>query len=201
MKKNFIKISEPNHFIGAWNINDGIMSEIIDYFNSSHESHEVTKLASGLLDKNKRDSIQLSVTPKEIEKNNLTFFKNYLLEIKKCLNDYNKEWDLLSHSLKKSYISKISIEKFLISGHHIDYHFARLNISSSHKVLTWITLLDDVKENEGSTEFKYLDCNIQPKKGLTIIFPSDWTHAHRQNILKTQEKFILHGNIQFSEID
>ena len=58
-----------------------------------------------------------------------------------------------------------------------------------------------MKENEGSTEFKYLDCNIQPKKGLTIIFPSDWTHAHRQNILKTQEKFILHGNIQFSEID
>lgn len=201
MKKKTINTKNNSNFIGSWLIKEDSFTEIINYFNDNHEKHEASKLDTGLLDKSKRDSIELTITPKEIEQNNLTFFKNYILEIRECFMNYEKEWDYLSKSMEKSYISKFHVEKFLIGGHHIDYHFDRINISSSHKALSWITFLNNNDANEGSLEFKHFDCSIKPEKGLTLIFPSDWTHVHRQNILKTKEKFTIKGNIQLSEIE
>ena len=47
--------------------------------------------------------------------------------------------------------------------------------------------------------FKNFNYPIQPKKGLTLIWPSDWTHAYNHETMKTQDKFIISGNIQFTE--
>ena len=33
----------------------------------------------------------------------------------------------------------------------------------------------------------------EAKKGLTLIFPTDWTHSHKSVISKTHEKYIVTG--------
>jgi hypothetical protein len=59
-----------------------------------------------------------------------------------------------------------------------------------------MTYLNDVP-NGGTDFYYYPELNLQAKKGLTIIWPSDWTHTHRGVISKTHEKYIVTGWFSF----
>ena len=61
-----------------------------------------------------------------------------------------------------------------------------------------MTYLNDVDEG-GETYFSHYDINIKPKKGLTIIWPAEWTHAHRGNILLGESKYMLTGWMCYQE--
>jgi len=54
-----------------------------------------------------------------------------------------------------------------------------------------MTYLNDV--DEGGTEFKNQKIKLPARKGLTTIWPTDWTHTHRGVISKTQDKYIITG--------
>ena len=66
-----------------------------------------------------------------------------------------------------------------------------------HRILIFMTYLNTVKD--GGTFFKYQKLKIPAKKGLTLIWPSDWTHTHKGEISKTKEKFIVTGAFGFLE--
>ena len=55
-----------------------------------------------------------------------------------------------------------------------------------------MTYLNDVTDG-GETEWAYQDTKIKPKKGLSVIWPSEFTHMHRGVPSKTQEKYIVTG--------
>jgi hypothetical protein len=55
-----------------------------------------------------------------------------------------------------------------------------------------MTYLNDINDG-GETEFLYQNIKIKPKKGLTLIFPADWTFTHRGIASSTEEKFIVTG--------
>jgi hypothetical protein len=58
-----------------------------------------------------------------------------------------------------------------------------------------MTYLNDVPD--AGTEFKYQKITTQAKKGLTIIWPSDWTHTHKGQISDVNEKYIITGWYSF----
>ncbi len=63
-----------------------------------------------------------------------------------------------------------------------------------------MTYLNDVDiEGGGSTFFTHYDLEVQPRKGLTLIWPSEWTHAHRGNILNQDSKYIITGWMHFPD--
>jgi hypothetical protein len=74
------------------------------------------------------------------------------------------------------------------------WHSERTNphepISSRH--LVFMTYLNDVTDG-GETEFYHQKLKIKPKKGLTVIWPADWTYTHRGIVSPTQEKYIITG--------
>ncbi len=199
MEKNILKINTSNHFISSWSINDEDLNEIIDYFNSSHENHTQGAFKPGLIDKAKKDCIELSIKPKDVDEKKLNFIFNYLNKIKNCYADYIEQWGYLQNNTQKIYIGSIKIEKYLLSGHHKEYQCDRNDIHTSHKSLSWITFLNNTEKEEGCMNFKYFDCSIQPKKGLTLMWPSDWTHINNHDVVKTQDKLTIRGNIQFTE--
>ena len=51
------------------------------------------------------------------------------------------------------------------------------------------------KRNEINEKLEFCRKNIKikPEKGLTLIWPADWTHTHRGIASPTQEKFIITG--------
>ena len=54
-----------------------------------------------------------------------------------------------------------------------------------------MTYLNDVPA--GGTEFMYQKITIPAIKGLTVIWPSDWTHTHRGQISNEYKKYVLTG--------
>ena len=60
-----------------------------------------------------------------------------------------------------------------------------------------MTYLNDVPK-DGETEFFHYGLKIKPEKGKTIIWPAEWTHAHRGNPTTVKEKYITTGWLSFS---
>jgi hypothetical protein len=58
--------------------------------------------------------------------------------------------------------------------------------------MTYLNDLDD-----GGTEFYHQKLTIKAEKGLTLIWPVDWTHLHRGQISYTKEKTITTGWLSF----
>ena len=58
-----------------------------------------------------------------------------------------------------------------------------------------MTYLNDV--GKSGTEFLYQNIKVPAKKGLTLIWPTDWTHTHRGIISKNKEKTIVTGWFNF----
>ena len=59
-----------------------------------------------------------------------------------------------------------------------------------------MTYLNDVIDG-GETEWYYQNIKIKPERGLTVIWPSDWTFTHRGNTSPTQTKYIATGWFNF----
>ncbi len=59
-----------------------------------------------------------------------------------------------------------------------------------------MTYLNDIKEG-GETEWYYQKLKVKPKKGLTVIWPADWTFTHRGITAKKEHKYIITGWINF----
>ena len=58
-----------------------------------------------------------------------------------------------------------------------------------------MTYLNDVKD--GGTEFKFQKITTEAKKGLTLLWPSDFTHTHRGQITHNSEKYIVTGWLSY----
>ena len=60
-----------------------------------------------------------------------------------------------------------------------------------------MTYLNDVTD-AGGTEFYHQKVTVTPVKGLTLVWPADWTFTHRGVPSPTQEKRIMTGWFNFS---
>ena len=59
-----------------------------------------------------------------------------------------------------------------------------------------MTYLNDVPD--AGTHFKYQDLTTPAEKGLTLIWPTDFTHPHKGQITKHHEKYIITGWLGFA---
>ena len=55
-----------------------------------------------------------------------------------------------------------------------------------------MTYLNDVKKG-GETEWYYQNLKVKPEKGLTVIWPAEWTFTHRGRKTVKGNKYIMTG--------
>ena len=55
-----------------------------------------------------------------------------------------------------------------------------------------MTYLNNVKQG-GETEWFYQKIKIKPKKGLTVIWPSNWVFTHKGHTAVDEDKYIFTG--------
>ena len=67
--------------------------------------------------------------------------------------------------------------------------------------LTNIFVVETDVDTSGATYFSHFDLEVQPIKGLTLIWPAEWTHAHQGNLLKKGSKYIITGWLDFPTED
>ena len=99
---------------------------------------------------------------------------------------------------EKLQISSFNLQRYQSGQHYQNLHTERSSLATLHRVFAWMTYLNDVdQEDGGSTLFSHYDLAIQPRKGLTLIWPAEWTHAHKGNVLRANNKYIITGWMTF----
>ena len=88
-------------------------------------------------------------------------------------------------------IGPFNIGEYLPGGHFGNEHSERTSINTLHRLFAFMTYLNDVPN--GGTHFKYQKLTTPAKKGLTLIWPTDFTHVHSGQITKEHEKYIITG--------
>ncbi len=200
MKRIDLKTKTNNHFIGTWQIdNDKLMDGMVDFFESNPKGHEIGVSGHGDVDKEAKESIDLTILPKDLKNKNLEIFNDYFRLLQECYWDYINQWSFLKEKWGEMYIGPFNIQKYNKSGHFKRWHTERDSISTAHRALAWMTYLNDVNEG-GSTDFKHFDISVKPEKGKTLIWPAEWTHAHRGQVVK-QEKYIVTGWFHFPSLE
>ena len=198
MKRSYLEESKltPN-FIGSWIIDYYICDEIIAYYekNKQKQTQGVTTKGINLATKDRRD---LALTPQELKLPENEIYKIYFQSLFECYKDYNFQWPFLSEVVNDLDIGAFNIGKYKPGQHFQKIHCERTNLSTLHRLFAFMTYLNDV-EDGGSTYFNHYDLDIKPKKGLTLIWPAEWTHSHKGNVLKTGLKYIITGWLTFSK--
>ncbi len=65
-----------------------------------------------------------------------------------------------------------------------------MSLHNLHRLFAFMTYLNDDFEG-GHTFFSHYDLSIKPERGKTLIWPAEWTHAHRGEIDKKEFKIYI----------
>mgnify|MGYP001403359828 FL=1 len=188
-------VNSPN-FISSWMLNDTDMcDEIVNFFEANPTDQGAGAIGGGV-DESQKKTTDIPIKPKQLEQEKYKIFNTYINNVVNCFNDYKEQWPFLN-TIKGMEIGTFNLQKYSPGGHFSAVHTERGSSSTMHRVLAFMTYLNDVEEG-GETSFHYYDINVQPKKGKTIIWPAEWTHAHSGGIVKQGCKYIVTGWIQFA---
>ena len=195
-----VEINKTNlnpNFIGAWILEPPLLCEsIINYYELNQIKHKQGTVG-GRINLEKKDSIDLTIRPKEIDLPENQFLKEYFEKLLECYKDYVSKWPFVESIAKRLEIGPFNIQRYNTGQHFKKIHTERSSLENLHRVFAFMTYLNDVKEG-GSTYFSHYDLDIKPEQGLTLIWPAEWTHAHKGNILKSGTKYIITGWMHLS---
>jgi len=138
-----------------------------------------------LVKKETKDSTDISIDNYNIDEEII----EYRRELQKVLDLYQKRYTPVK-DLASFNIESFNIQKYPKNGGYKTWHNERKSLGTSKRVLTFMTYLNDIVD--GGTEFMYQKLTTPAKKGLTLIWPVDFTHIHRSQICD-KEKIITTG--------
>ena len=193
----------PNHndhpnFIGAWMIEPlSICDEIITYFekNKGQQKKGISGQEVNLKTKN---SIDITLSPKQLNLAGNEVFKSYFESLFDCYKDYVFQWPFLKTFREELHVGSFNLQRYQSGQHFQKIHTERASLGTLHRLFAWMTYLNDVDSDDGGTTvFTHYDLEIQPEKGLTLIWPAEWTHAHKGNVLRKNSKYIITGWMHF----
>lgn len=187
-----LEVSDFENFIGAWFLsNTNICDHLIKYFESSTEKRPGVIGSENdtlKIDQNIKKSTDLSLSDDD---NPIRHRYEQLLQ--EVVDSYRKKY-IYSDLVDKWSVIELNIQKYNPGDGFYGWHSERTTGygPAVRRHLTFMTYLNDVSD-QGETEFFYQKLKIRPQKGLTLIWPVDWTHTHRGITSPTQVKYIITG--------
>ena len=194
-----LKLNKSNltpNFIGSWEMNAKICDKIVDYYEKHKYKQKQGATGRGAINLDTKNRKDISISPQELSLKGNEIFDEYYKVLYEFYKDYNKQWPFLASIVSNLEIGRLNIGKYIVGEHFKKIHTERASLGSLHRLLAFMTYLNDV-EDGGSTYFSHYDLDIKPQKGLTIIWPAEWTHAHKGNIIYKGSKYIITGWMVF----
>ena len=172
-----------------------ICDELITFF-EAHQTEQTTGVTAGGIDLNQKKSTDLIIRPRDVEQPGYEVISKYISQLFSCHQAYLEQWPFLKGIIPSAEIASFNIQRYLPGDHFQHLHSERTSISSSLRVLAWMTYLNDVKQG-GETEWLHQKLKVKAEIGKTVIWPSDWTHTHRGITAKKEHKYIITGWLNF----
>jgi hypothetical protein len=184
-------VNKLNNFIGGWYLTDSsICDRLIDYHKNSNDKFQ--GIVTNRIDKTQKDSTDVIIKDK-------TILDDYFVNCLKPITDlYRKKYIYCDKTSQWGIEQPINIQHYTPTGGFKVWHSERTAGLAPYnkRHLVFMTYLNDVTD-AGETEFYYQNIKIKPEKGLTLIWPTDWTFTHRGVPSDTQEKYITTGWYDF----
>ena len=191
-------INSLDNFIAGWYFEDlSICDEIIKFHNSSKSKiagvigKNIGSQNIPVVDKTHKDSVDCVLEGDMLSK--------YFTSLKDIVDAYIKKYPYCNNYSPWRIIDRVNIQYYPCNGGYHAWHTERMaanpNIISSRH-LTFITYLNTV-DDKGETEFLHQKISVKAEKGLTIIWPVDWTFTHRGIASPSEEKYIVTGWFNF----
>jgi len=184
------EVNYRNNFIMGWYPEDTSFCDkfITLYENNLNKTYSGKFGTSGIVDPAIKESKDLEMG---VEYLNL-FGYNKILE--ECKKRYINKYNFVECSEDFKISSNYYIQKYPVGGGFKSWHKERSSskLPDVSRHLVFMTYLNNVKDG-GGTEFFYQGIKIRADKGLTLIWPADWTFTHRGEISPTEEKIIITG--------
>ena len=173
----------PN-FIGSWMIKSpSLCDELIAYFELNKAKHRQGGTLGGL-NLDSKNCLDISISPKDLLLPENKCLENYYEALFECYLDYIDQWPFLNGFAKELHIGRFNIQRYKKGQHFQKVHTERSGISSLHRLFAFMTYLNDVADEDGGlTVFTHYGLKVQPQKGHTLIWPAEWTHAHKGSLL------------------
>lgn len=195
-KANLLQQGLSPNFIGTWMMRPPVVcDELITYFDENHRIQRTGTTTDGV-NLNAKKTTDISISPSDIKKTGNEVFERYFSHLFKCYESYLSEWPFLKEFATNLEIGPFALVKYEAGDHFQRIHTERSSLNTLHRVFVFMTYLNDVDDG-GSTHFSHYDLDVQPQKGLTLIWPAEWTHAHRGNVVKSGSKYIISGWMHF----
>tara|TARA_B100000902_G_scaffold228379_1_gene216823 strand:+ start:174 stop:758 length:585 start_codon:yes stop_codon:yes gene_type:complete len=181
-------------FIGGWYIPHNICDELIDTFYKNESKWTIGTLGEDKkLEHNLKKSTEMLIQPNEYD----VYTKNYIEYLGGCLKLYKEKYPFSNNVAHYSLNDNIKIQHYKPNEGYFKWHTENEgfgNDKSRH--LVFMTYLNTVES--AGTEFYHQQLRTPCEKGLTLIWPTAWTHYHKGVISKEKEKFIITGWINFN---
>jgi hypothetical protein len=185
------KINSTDSFIQGWYLDSSFCEDLVNFYNTQC----LVQTDGVLLNNNTsqiKESLDIIVPPHNIS------LHSYFIQLKTCLDYYNNKFNYSSGLRGYSIKENVNIQHYPVSGGYKVWHCERASadIIIRDRHLVFMTYLNDV--DDGGTEFFHQKITIRAEKGLTLIWPADWTHVHRGQISTTKEKIIITGWLSYN---
>jgi hypothetical protein len=184
---------EYNSFIHGSFIDEKICDEINHYYDLNKKNARQMDY-QGVIKKNIRNSKDIILNR---DTDFLPNFQNYSKELQRILDEYADKYKPHIKELNRFILAPtIRLQRYPINGGFKKWHCENDGVNSVIKRnLVFMTYLNDVKI--GGTEFFYQKLKVEARKGLTIIWPSYFTHIHRGIPNTTGVKTIITGWFEY----
>ena len=182
-------------FIGSWFIEPiGLCDDLVAFFEENPELQKTGETFSGLHSDDKK-STDITILPRDLNEPGYEPARNYINCLYDCYADYVQQWPFLE-CIPTVEIGAFNLQRYHKGEHFSQLHTERSSLGTLHRLMAWMTYLNDVPTG-GSTYFSHYDLDVQPEKGKTLIWPAEWTHAHTGNVVPQGTKYIITGWMHF----
>ena len=188
------EVNKLDNFICGWYLNDtSICDKLIEYHKAgpTEEGHIISN-GTVIIDKTFKDSQDCSIADPKL-------WNEYCLGVlQQCVDLYKQKYTWVDNTSAWTITDRVNVQKYEPNGGYHAWHTERSTSQEPNvsRHLVFMTYLNDVTDC-GETEFYYQKVKVKPEKGLTLIWPSDWTFTHRGISSSTQEKYIATGWYNF----
>ena len=187
--------SIDSDFIRGYYIDKSLCDNIIESFEANNNL-TTPGLSGGAI----RENIKKSED--QLLKEYPHLYKRYMNKLQGVVSEYINEYEWCDMYNPFDVDDLTNIQKYVPNNGFFGWHTERAGnhpeIQNRH--LVFMTYLNDVTD-AGETEWLYQQIKIKPKKGLTVIWPADWTFTHRGVTSPTQTKYIVTGWLSYIDYD
>lgn len=192
-------VNTLDNFICGWYLEDtSICDQLIEYHKNNDKKYQgkhtypgTNRKETGITDLSVKDSMDCKLHDRAL-------LEDYLPKLQSVTDLYVEKYQYCNMGEPWVLENYPTIQHYKPGGGFHAWHYER-----SHKLipvvlrhLQYMTYLNDVEE-DGETEFFYQKLKIKPQKGLTIIWPTDWTFTHRGITSMKEDKYIITGSYIF----